>query len=127
MRDRLDDVAPRTRDAVREVFEAASGELIIDDEGAPERADFDSYEAWLIAAHSWAVDELQDTTQALNEATAGLHLSADGYPGLGDNRPEAVATLENVQDDLEDAAELLEAVAAADRRLAKIEAAYAEL
>lgn len=83
--DRLDSVSDGFTDGVDEVFEAASGEIDLRDDGAPDRNEYTEYTQYLKDCHEWAVGELVSALERADSAVAGIDI--EDYPSLGLNRP----------------------------------------
>lgn len=102
----------------------AGGDIQLPDDEGPVPRKFDDRDAYLQAAHSWAVNEFLDAASDLEYRTLELEQAVELYPGLGDDRAESSAHRDVVRQDLADVAAAVNRLVRAGVRLTRIEAAY---
>lgn len=123
--DRLQDIPADAADTADEAFERATGELLIDEPGAPDRDDYDDvedgYRQYLHDCHEWAVGEYVRELGDLKGDAETLRQAARDYPDLGHFDTEASNAREVEETVAKNVAEAFHDVVAARSRIKRIE------
>lgn len=126
VRERLGDIGPRTRDSIHDTFERASGEVWVRHDGAPDRNDYASYEAYLRDAHEWTVEQLQTDMEKLRSVVEQIDTLASEYPELGDDRRRGNRHRKSLDNEIANLIDAVERLDEMDRLAGRLEESYRE-
>jgi len=123
---RLRDIPGDVADGADDVFQAASGELLIRDDDAPDRESFEEsgegYRRYLNECHTWASVQYQEFLEALGDTSEVLALEMEDYPEFGNFSQEATNRRDRESDGADALVELFDEAAEARETMKLIEA-----
>jgi len=130
VQDRLESghIGDKFAEGFNKPFERMQGEIIIEEPGAPDRADYEEmdngYAHWLVDIHEWVLDDLEEAIEGY-QAVAD-HLDADGRPDLTEQSPGDDDRRDDFAALVEAAEDVTERLQDAHERVERIEDAYRE-